>query len=168
MIWRIPPEIIEEMLGLVGPSKPTSVRGLAQRVAADDRITKLIVKAWNDVFGSTSSPDAGYQAAVRAVEAAAAPLIMKKKTADLSRIIDKLGASKYGDKSQRWGLPTVVDDGGLSTMISMMTLISKSQYSRHGADPRRPLLLSLEETQWVVPLAETLVRWFRMGLVRQG
>src|SRR5438067_1431470 len=68
---HIPPEIVEELLGLTPVGSPSSVIALARDLAKRDSPTHLLHEAWSDVFGSNLRPSNGYRAAVGAVEAVA-------------------------------------------------------------------------------------------------
>lgn len=122
-------------------------------------------RAWHRVYGR--SPDAGgaYREAVRAVEAAAKPVVLPSDTgATLGKMIAAMKA-----KPEKW---TVVLDGngrgsGMAHLISMCQSIWTSQLDRHGTDDERvPLDVSPREAEAALHLAVTLVHWFRSEAVQ--
>jgi hypothetical protein len=174
---QLPTDIIEEVLGLTPPASPSSVielRNSLERLDEHgDRATAHIRQAWRDVFGRDANPSAGYHAACLAVEAAAAPIIpIKGRRSTLGLMLielkDDWERAKRG-QPQRWRLPTILPKGGLPSIIAMMDLLWNGQHDRHAtADDHRPLRVTAEEAQLALPLANALVQWFRLGLIRKA
>ena len=82
--------------------------------------------AWHHVYGRNPNPSTAYRDAVRAVEAAARPVVTPTDDlATLGKMIYDLGV-----KPEKWG--TVIGD--VSTVRKMMETIWKSQLDRHGTD----------------------------------
>jgi hypothetical protein len=115
-------------------------------------------RAWHGVFGRQPNPSHAYREAVRAVEAAAKPVIIPTdQVATLGKMIDALR-----DKPSKW----TVDVGSIDTVRQMMESIWTSQLDRHGTDDETaPLHVSREEAVAAVYLDVTLVSWFRDGVV---
>ena len=115
--------------------------------------------AWHHLYGRNPNPSAAYRDAVRAVEAAARPVVTPKDDlATLGKMITALN-----DKPEKW--ETVIGDVG--TVRKMMRTIWKSQSDRHGTDdPAKPRNVSKPEAESAVQMAVTLVHLFRTGAIR--
>ena len=122
-------------------------------------------RAWHRVYGR--NPDAGgaYREAVRAVEAAAKPVITPNdRVATLGKMIIAMEA-----KPSKWH---VVLDGngrgsGLAHVVGNCKALWTSQLDRHGTDDETVRLdVSAEEAEAALHLATTLVHWFRTGAVQ--
>lgn len=121
-------------------------------------------RAWHRIYGR--NPDAGgaYREAVRAVEAAAKPIIAPQaSSATLGTMLADLR-----NKPDKWSV--ALNEGGrapgVSLLIEMCGGLWKSQFDRHGTDDESiPLDVSPGEAEAAVHLAVTLVHWFRSGAV---
>jgi hypothetical protein len=135
----------------------------AQLTTSGTRPGRHLREAWHSVYGRNPNPSFAHSQAVKAVEAAAIPLACPNDaTATLGKIIGIMKAT--GD---RWKLalqPTTGD--AVNHVVSMMQLLWKSQYDRHGTpDPSAPLSVGREEAEAAVHLALTLTHWFESGAV---
>ena len=115
--------------------------------------------AWHHLYGRDPDSSAAYRDAVRAVEAAARPVVTPKDhRATLGKMIVALN-----DKPEKWD--TVIGD--VDTVRKMMKTIWESQSDRHGTDdPAKPRNLSQPEAESAVQMAVTLVHLFRTGAIR--
>lgn len=115
--------------------------------------------AWHKVYGRTPDSSGAFREAVRAVEAAAKPVITPSDPkATLGKMIIALR-----DKPSKW---TAVL-GTVEATADMMDQLWTSQLDRHGTDDETvALTVSEEEAEASVHLALTLVHWFRSGAVR--
>jgi hypothetical protein len=169
---HLPPDVIEEMLGLMPDPRPSSVIRLAWELAETDAPTEQLRDAWSHSFGSSLDPKKGYDAAVGALEAVAIPTVQPKHAgATLGTVIGELRADLRDaiatNRRPRWRLRgSRAKDGGLPELLAMMDLLWTGQ-KRHVRGVKDVRKVTLEEAQTAVPLAEALVRWFRMGLVRK-
>lgn len=121
-------------------------------------------RAWHHLYGRSPDPGGAYREAVRAVEAAAKPIIAPTATrATLGTMLADLR-----NKPSKWSV--ALDQGGqapgIDVLIAMCSALWKSQFDRHGTDDESiPLDVSSAEAEGGVHLAVTLVHWFRSGVV---
>ena len=117
-------------------------------------------RAWHHVYGRNPNPSTAYHDAVRAVKAAARPVVTPKDDeATLGKMIPALL-----DKPEKW--ETVI--GNVDTVRKMMATIWKSQFDRHGTDDTtKPLNVSQPEAEAAVQMGVTLVHLFRTGAIRR-
>ena len=110
------------------------------------------------------NPDASgaYREAVRAVEAAYAPIVSpKNERATLGTII-----ADIRNKPSKFSVRLKADeaDGNVDRLVSTLELLWKSEFDRHGSpDESVPLNVSLEEAQDAVAVATTLVHLAQQG-----
>lgn len=116
-------------------------------------------RAWSLAFGLEPDPTAACDEAVRAIEAAAASVVIPKdKLATLGKMIKAMRAAPH-----KWTTDSnAADDVG--AVVAMMDLVWKG-YKRHG-DPNQPAEASDETSQMLVQSAALLVHWFQSGHVR--
>lgn len=134
--------------------------------AADEEIRQrsnaaaYLRKAWHQAYGLNPNPSDAFRNAVRAVEAAARPVVTPRDNlATLGKMIPALG-----DKPEKW--QTVIGD--VDTVRKMMETIWKSQFDRHGTDDTtRPLNVSQPEAEAAVQMSVTLVQLFRTGAIER-
>jgi hypothetical protein len=139
---------------------------VAVRTSAGDgsRPAHHLATAWSKVYGQHPDPSAGYAAAVKAVEAAATPVVSPNNTrATLGTLIRDIRAGPH-----KWKTVLEPSNGGsgVSEVIGMMELLWTSQLDRHGSSsPGAPLSVSAPEAEAVVHLAATLVHLFQSGAI---
>lgn len=143
---------------------PTVEVALKAEISEQGNAARHLQRAWHRVYGR--NPDAGgaYREAVRAVEAAAKPVIAPTATAaTLGTMIADLR-----NKPEKWTV-ALNESGaapGVDLLISMCRALWKSQFDRHGTDDEsRPLDVNSDEAEAAVHLAITMVHWFRTGIV---
>jgi hypothetical protein len=123
----------------------------------------LLRRAWNATYGLHPNPSDGYRQAVRAVEAAAIPVVLPNdKDATLGRVIGTLHSSP-----DRWQLSfthRTKPEEPIEALIAVMALLWEGQYDRHVSEGVS-LHVSSEEAETALHLAVTLVQWFTTGRV---
>ncbi|MGH9015359.1 MAG: hypothetical protein ACRDZ1_15695 [Acidimicrobiia bacterium] len=127
------------------------------------RPSEHLAEAWRHLYGRQPSPGPAYDEAVKAVEAAAIPIVCPEdKSATLGKIIGLVRS-----EPDRWALALQPHDGeGVSRLRAMLELLWKSQ-RRHGTPDRMaPRSASPEEAEAAVLLAMTLVHWLTTGAMR--
>jgi hypothetical protein len=120
-------------------------------------------RAWHAMYGQAPSPGEAYDEAVKAVEAAAIPVICPNDAnATLGRINGDL-RSRPGD----WTVALTPRNGkGVARLLGMLELLWGAQL-RHGTpDDSVPVSAAPREAEAAVHLAVTLVHWFGSGAVR--
>jgi hypothetical protein len=173
-------EVLEEILeegasawrvGLVA-GKP----GLVERIDAtvqlaaettgtlDARAGRLLADAWKHAFSMQRDPSAAYRYAVRAVEAAAAPVISPKDNLPtLGKMI-----SAFRSKPEKWNFAFTVSSAvdPKVVLLGMMQMLWTNEYTRHvDPDVQAPLHVSQSEAESAVVLALSLVNWFASGAI---
>ena len=136
----------------------TVLEAATEEIKQQSNAAEYLRRAWHHVYGRNPNPSTAYHDAVRAVEAAARPVITPRDDqATLGKMIPALR-----DKPEKWG--TVIGD--VDTVRKMMKTILKSQFDRHGTDDTtKPLNVSQPEAEAAVQMAVTLVQLFRTGAI---
>ncbi len=121
--------------------------------------------AWTAAYGRHPDPDKAYAEAVKAVEAAACPVVLPSNgTATLGKVRDHLR-----DASAKWELVVPGKDGTpgpVTPVIALMTTLWEGQRSRHAGTPTSRRQLQTE-AEAVIHLAATLVQWLHSGALRR-
>jgi hypothetical protein len=127
---------------------------------------KLLGEAWGYAFSMHTNPSSAYRSAVRAVEAAAAPVLTPKDPQpSLGKMITALR-----DGMAKWRFAFTVDSkvDPKKVLVDMMQLLWTNDYARHiDVDPAAPLNVSQEEAETAVVLALTLINWFTSGAIEK-
>ena len=133
---------------------PTVEEAARREMKQQSNAAEYLQSAWNYVYGRNPNPSTAYHDAVRAVEAAARPVVTPRDNrATLGKMISALQ-----DKPQKWD--TVIGD--VDTVQKMMETIWKSQSDRHGTDDAtKPRNVSQAEAEAAVQMGVTLVQLFR-------
>lgn len=119
--------------------------------------------SWAATYGRHPDPSKAYDEAIRAVEAAAIPVLLPTEaTATLGKVLAHL--TQAGNK---WELAIEGPTGGdIAPLTEMIRLLWKGHIARHaGSLTFRPQ--HQDEAQMAVHLAATLVHWFTTGAVRR-
>jgi hypothetical protein len=143
----------------------TAVEAAEAAFQRTGRAEQLLAAAWQSAFGLNKDPSASYRSSVRAVEAAAAPIIAPDDPRpSLGKMIVTLR-----DAPQKWRLTFSVNSTvePMSVLRDMMQLLWTNEYSRHvSGDESVPLHIRQEEAEAAAVLALTLVQWLIGGHVR--
>jgi hypothetical protein len=159
-------------VGTSPADQPCLVRRVDETVAASAR-TEMdqpgnaalhLHRAWHRIYGRNPDPGGSYRESVRAVEAAAKPVVAPSASlATLGTMIRDLQ-----NKPEKWtvSLDQRGEVPGVQLLIHMCQGLWRSQFDRHGTDDDTvPLDVSTREAEAAVHLAVTLVYWFRSGVV---
>ncbi len=121
-------------------------------------------QAWSAIYSRDPNPDQGYQDAVRAVEAAAKPIVLPNDSlATLGRIIGTIRSTAI---SFRLPLEPPSDPDPITVLLGMLELLWRGQRHRHGTSNHdQPVTASQKEAECALHLAGTLVHWFSSGAV---
>jgi hypothetical protein len=138
----------------VGP-----IREAIAGAAPSSRAGEHLSAAWNRLVGRSPDASSAYREAVRAVEAAAKPVILPNNPkATLGTMI-----AAMRDKPEKW----LTSLGTVDELRQMMEMLWTNQLDRHGTDDEDvPLNVTLEQADVAVHLALTLTRLFVGGHVR--
>jgi hypothetical protein len=119
------------------------------------RAHQHLVAAWSALMGRNPNPSTAYGEAIRAVEAAAKPVVTRD---DPSATLGKIIAA-IRDKPSKWTV--VLAKSSPEQVADMADLIWQGQLDRHGSDdPDAPLSVSQEEADAAFHIALALVRLF--------
>jgi hypothetical protein len=145
-----------------------TVAAAAQRVMDESgRAGELLSRAWRAVYGRTPDPSSGYRDSVRAVEAAARPVVSpNNSSATLGTMIHDLEVAP-----KKWVVRLSTPPGfdKVDALVNMIKLLWKAQFDRHGTpDENVPINVSNEEAVTALHLATTLVQWFADGAVARS
>lgn len=125
---------------------------------------KLLAEAWHATYGINPNPELGYSKAVKAVEAAARPLVSPKNaTATLGNIVGQMRADKDWDMVLIKKHPQNPTD---KVLIDLMQALWSGQRKRHGDDDTQEIQSAEAET--AVSLAVTLVNLFAGNLIQRS
>jgi len=160
--WMVAPD----RQALVQRVQPEVAEAARVVIESGSRAGHHLAEAWRSVYGRDPDPSSGYREAVRAVEAAARPIVIPNDaTATLGKIIGRL-------RSEPEKFATVFENDPqdfkpLEAVRGLMSLVWKYQRDRHGTDDETvPLHVSLEQAEAALHAALTLVHWFQRGFVR--
>lgn len=134
---------------------------------ADVRAGEYLNRAWAAAWGRSPDATAAYRDAVRAVEAAAIPIVVPNdRKATLGKVIGELGTNR--DRFSIRLRPQPPTDG-IEVLLAMMRLLWRSQLDRHGnPDVDQPRTVTHQEAQDAVILSATLVQLFASGGVTRA
>jgi hypothetical protein len=159
----------------VSPSRNRLVRRAQEEAAAaarqliegGSRAGRYLAEAWHHMYGRDPHPGSAYREAVRAVEAAASPVVIPNSPrATLGTVIKALKDAPPGK------FVTVFSDNSpavdpMTAIRGLMDLVWTNQLDRHGtADADVPLHVSREQAEAALHATVTLVQWFERGVVR--
>jgi hypothetical protein len=138
------------------PEAATAVQTLNRNAPS---VAQHMTSAWNYAFGRNPNPGHAYSEAIKAVEAAAIPVVSPKDTtATLGKVIGGMRASP-----RRWRCELADGSHGASSIeiiIAMMDLLWVNQTDRHA--PVQPVTQAQAET--AIHLALTLVQFFSRSI----
>jgi len=138
----------------------------ATDAAAPEPATHLR-NAWSATYGRNPDPTTAYSEAVKAVEAAACPLVLPKSTAAGKATLGNVLGELKGGQRNSWAL--AIDgknSGAIDPLIAMMELLWNGQVARHAAATHsRPM--RQDEAEMAVHLAATLVHWLSTNAMRK-
>ncbi len=141
--------------------QPAELTELVEVSTSDaDSASHHLRQAWSLAFGREPEPTAACDEAVRAIEAAAKPVVTPR---DSRTTLGKM-ITAMSDASHKWTTDSNASDD-IDAAIAMMDLIWKG-YRRHG-DPNQPAEATVETAQMLVQCAALLVHWFRSGHIRR-
>ena len=146
---------------------PAEVDQAVDAVASvTDRGGEHLRSARAHLYGRGPNPTEAYRDAVRAVEAAAKPVVSPKDaTATLGKIKGVLRDASDG--KFRFAIKGREESDPRDTVVAMLGLLYAGQHDRHG-NAEAPPSVSHEEAEAAFHLAVTLVHWFRSGAISQG
>lgn len=123
-----------------------------------------LTAAWAAIYGLRPNPSLAYSEAIKAVEAAAQPVVEPKNAK--ATLGTMLGAMRGGHNAGKWTVALGGPQGptDLSTVVAMCQTLWSGQTTRHGSGrPARPE--TRDEAEAAVHLAALLVSWFTTGKV---
>lgn len=119
--------------------------------------------AWTAAYGRHPDPSLAYSQAIKAVEAAAVPVVLPHdRLATLGKVIGELRQNQ-----QRWQLAIAAGDGcqaDITSLLAMLRLLWEGQTDHHGSSVQ-PLPVTRQAAEAAVHLALTLVHWFQSQTV---
>ena len=139
---------------------PTVEEATRREVAQQSNAATHLRSAWHHAYRRNPDPSKAYSDAIKAVEAAARPVVSPKdQLATLGKMI-----SAMRDKPGKW--ETVIGvDGDVDAVRTMMDTIWEGQTDRHGTpDPNKPPVKQ-PAAEAAVQIAVTLVHLFRTGAI---
>lgn len=143
---------------------PGPVTEAMDAVESDDaRAHHHLRVAWGDLMGRDPNPSNAYREAVRAVEAAAKPVISPSNSlTTLGTVIRDVEA-----KPEKWVVG--LQRAEMTQVLGMCQLLWRGQGDRHGTDePDAPLNVSQEEADSAFYPALALVRLFTSGAITRA
>lgn len=159
-VWTVLPGSPPCLTRRVAPE----ARGAVIALGDTGRPSEHLSRAWRAVYGRQPNPGEGYREAIRAVEAAAKPVVSPDNgRTTLGTIIHDMRA-----RPDKWEvrLKHHTPDGQVSAVVGMLDLLWSGQSGRHGDPaPDAPMDVTQEEAEAGLHLAVTLVHWFSRGVV---
>jgi hypothetical protein len=161
--WRV--AVRDGRAGLEKRVQPEVAVAAETAFAAGGSSGAWLSQAWTAAFGRDPDPNVAYGDAVKAVEAAAQPVVEPSNSLATLGTMIRVIRSGPG----QWELsirPKDEDPDPVGTLIGMMRLLWRGQRVRHGTgDESAPVKLDQAEAEAAVHLAVTLVQWFRSGSI---
>lgn len=175
-VWRLDIQRVETGEDWMGHRMYRDIRSLQRRTAEEtanavERVAQRasgaaphLTNAWNHTFGRNPDPGRAYSEAVKAVEAAAIPVVSPNNAkATLGTVIGQLRTTP-----QKWQVAMTRDlllpNGGamspLEVVTNMADLLWRNQTDRHA--PIQPI--TQEQAEMAVHLALTLVHIFTRSI----
>jgi hypothetical protein len=146
---------------LIGPETQGAADAL---MSASGRSGQHLALAWRAIYGRPARPGEGYRECVRAVEAAAIPVVSPNNAkATLGTVIGDLRSAP-----DKWTVPldSPSPDQQIPAVIGMLELLWRGQGDRHGTpDLAVPLSVTQEQAETAVHLALPLIHFFTAGVV---
>ncbi|MGI8912805.1 MAG: hypothetical protein ACR2JY_03260 [Chloroflexota bacterium] len=120
--------------------------------------------AWRASSGRHPDPTKAYSESIKAVEAAAAPVVTPNDAlATLGRIRGQLHSAKA---EYQFSVANAKEHGAIEIVSDILRLLGEGQTDRHGgSQPTKPV--TPEAAKVAVHLAALLVQWFSSGAVRR-
>lgn len=143
---------------------PEGVQTAADQVMAEsDRAGVRLAKAWEELYGLDPDPSRAYAEAIKAVEAAAIPVVCPNgEKATLGGVINVVRTQKWQLLMQRGPEFTTTHE----VLLGMLRVLWNGQHDRHdNGEPNSPVSVNMQEATVAVGLAVTLVQWFHAGVV---
>ena len=163
--WTI--EVDEDngyVLRLVRRVDESVVADARQAMERGTRAGQHLARAWNATFGRSPNASEAYREAVKAVEAAARPVVIP---ADPLATLGKVIAAMR-DAPPKWHVLLDSPSGAdhVETVIQMCETLWRGQSDRHGTDEANaPLNVTDKQAEAAVHLAVLLVQWFETGVI---
>lgn len=148
---------------------PAAAASARTQMSRPGNASEHLDKAWSAAFGREPNPGTAYSEAVKAVEAAAIPLVLPNdQLATLGKIAGELRANpqKYTAVFARGASPAKGTTlSPLEVVIALVDLLQKNQTDRHAAaDPEPAVPVTQAQAELAVNMAVTLVHTFRSAL----
>jgi hypothetical protein len=153
--WRVVGDHLEAR---VDDAVREAVDRARQETASTSASTHLD-SAWIACYGRSSNPGLAYSESIKAVEAAAAPIVSPR---DLKATLGKMIAGELTPNAALWRFTIVPHT--MDPVISAMATLWDGQTDRHAGN-RPTVPITQEAAQAAVLLAATLVHWFATGAI---
>jgi hypothetical protein len=140
----------------------TTTEAMGDMVDRGGDVAQYLTKAWNETFGRSPNPSVAYSNAIKAVEAAAWPVVIPKNNkATLGTIIQ---AMKDKPENFQVHITEKTPNTGVESTRNQMSLIWEGQTDRHGtANPVAPTQEAAEQALFI---AISLSQQFTRSLIR--
>lgn len=140
-------------------------QALADSLMSGGRPGEHMARAWRQAYGRSGSPNEAYRESIKAVEAAAKPIVSPNNgRTTLGTVIRDMRA-----KPEKWSvrLRSQTRSDQMASLIGMLdALWSGQDGTRHGdSDESTPMDVRQEDAEAALSLALTLVHWFTTGVV---
>ncbi len=135
---------------------------VSEIVSGEGSAAEHLARAWSELYGRSPDPSKAYSEAIKAMEAAAAPIISPK---DLKATLGTINAAIRAKPSKFQTVLGAGNAGGsIEPVLALMDAAWKGQGDRHGGiGPTVPV--SVEQAQMIVSAAVIVVHWFALGSV---
>lgn len=124
---------------------------------------KFLAEAWQDAFGRSPNPESAFVKAIKAVEAAAVPVVCSNdKTAHFGKVIGQMR------RDGNWSLPfdrEHAENPTSGVLLDMCQALWSGHSDRHPGEDYVPTTQTAGEA--AVLMAVPLVQWFSSGAVAQ-
>lgn len=154
-------EVALDLRGLQRRIRPEATEAVKKLMTGGSKaVGEHLAAAWRHIYGRKPDPDAGYDQAVKAVEAAAFPIIIpnnpKATLGKANSAIREAPAGKYTS--------VLKDGGGVDAILGVMELLWKNQ-PRHGKAGAGARTVSPAQAEAALHTALMLLQWFERGFL---
>jgi hypothetical protein len=134
----------------------------AKELAQSPGASHYLSEAWRAAYGLAPDASKAYSLSIKAVEAAATPIVTPQNPKQtLGSMIKDM---EQKPSKWRFSLPGKDRSGDVQPVIRMMATLWDGQTDRHGEPNPQPI--STDHAEAAIHLAVTLVQWFSSGTVR--
>jgi len=159
-VWRV----ASDHRSLERRLEPTVTKAAAEAAPSHTDSARHLAEAWRAVYGRRPDSSKAYSESIKAVEAAAIPVVVPNQAAaTLGHVLGQLRANATGWELAILGPGPTRATSDAGALVAMLELLLIGHCDRHA--PTTPV--PPDAAPMALHLAATLVQWFASGAVRK-